>query len=249
MKNQLCLILFSGFLTLFVVSTAKAQVLIGGKAGINIASFDWDDATANSDLITGAVITPQVAFVSVFEFADWFGLQAEIQYVQKGAKITFDCENCTVNTQNGQQVTLSSLEQNVSYRSNYIDVPLLARFKIGSENFAFTGLLGPSFGMALSGRQKFYQRTVPLVNNNGQQQAGEASVLNDVEKLRFDKDYNRFDMGVIGGVGLAIGAGPGAVIFDARYVLGLTNMVKNAGLTEKTQNRGFQIGAGYIVRL
>ncbi|MFN2431050.1 MAG: porin family protein [Cryomorphaceae bacterium] len=248
MKTQSYLKVFSIlFLTWITAHASFAQVSLGGRAGINVGSFRWDEATRNSkDIGTSSQIGPHVSFVALYEPSSWFGLQAEIQYIQKGAKASFGCENCQV--QNGtdangqpQVVTATELDQELLYKTNYIEVPILARIRLGGDNFAFNGFLGPTFGMALSGTSRFSQ------DLEVQNQQPQNSV--NTEKLDFDKDYNRFDIGGLVGAGFQVAAGPGSITFDLRYVLGISNLVKEDDPDERVKNRSFQIGVGYIVPL
>lgn len=66
------------------------------------------------------------------------------------------------------------------------------------------------------------------------------------EKLAYG-DTKRFDLGVQMGGGLAIPAGPGKVILDARYSLGLNNIAETSGINIK--NRGIMVSAGYAITL
>jgi hypothetical protein len=118
----------------------------------------------------------------------------------------------------------------------------MARLNLGGDNFAFNGFLGPSFGFALSGTQRF---EYDLERTNGQ---GDESDT-ETEKLDYDKDLSRFDISALAGVGFSIGAGPGKITFDVRYILGISDLTKEDDIDDRIKNRAFQIGAGYIVRL
>lgn len=222
---------------------AQPEVLIGGRTGMNIGSFRWDAATRNnSNVNTKSSIGPHVSFVTVVKFAHWFGLQAEAGYVQRGAKAVFDADNLQGQNEQGQTVTVKDYHEELLYKVNYIDVPLLARFQLGSDKFAFVGKLGPTFSLALNGTGR---NTVSYSDAQGKEQP----TIQNTNKLNFDKDFNRFDIGATVALGTEIGAGPGAVIFDLRYILGITDASKAKKIDDRVKNRSFQIGIGYIVRL
>lgn len=230
------------FLFLFLVSSMSAQILLGGRAGINVASFQWDKATIDDDgTTTSAVVLPHVSFVTLFQVSDFFGVQTELTFLQKGAKTNFHCEPCTVTDANNQQVQLKEGDVDRKYVSSYIELPILAKIKIGSDAVAFNAFTGPSFAYALSGRGAYSQTTTDA--------ADKETSTSDEEKLKFGKDYSRFDAGIIVGLGVQIGAGPGFFTTDFRYNIGLTSVVANAKLNETIKNRAFQIGLGYIIPL
>lgn len=234
---------------LFVMSLAaqsafsQVEVMIGGRTGINVSSFRWDTPTRNNkDLSTKSVIGPHVSFTAVIKIAPWFGVQAEAGYGQRGAKKSFDGENVKIKNEQGQEVTYKELSQQIIFKTNYIDVPLLARFQLGSDNFAFIGKLGPTFSIALNGTSQFTQDVTDA-------QGVEQPTYSKTTKLNFDKEFNRFDIGATVAIGTEIKAGPGAIIFDLRYILGITDATKAKKIDDRVKNRSFQIGAGYIVRL
>lgn len=234
---------------LFVMSLAaqsafsQVEVMIGGRAGMNVGSFRWDTTTRNDkNVSTKGVIAPHVSFTAVLKLAPWFGVQAEAGYSQRGAKSIFDAENIEVTNEQGQKITYKEARVVRSYRSNYIDVPLLARFQLGSDNFAFIGKLGPTFSVALNGTE---QTVIDLTDAQGK----ELPTNTETTKLNFDKTFNRFDIGATVAIGTEIKAGPGAVIFDLRYILGINDASKAKKIDDRVKNRTFQIGVGYIVRL
>ncbi|PWN68550.1 PorT family protein [Chryseobacterium phosphatilyticum] len=69
---------------------------------------------------------------------------------------------------------------------------------------------------------------------------------NDKIKAAYGKTKT-VDFGLQMGAGVAIPAGPGKVIVDGRYNLGLTNISDEKGVNVK--NRGFAISLGYAIPL
>ena len=211
---------------LFVMSLAaqtafsQMEVMIGGRTGMNVGSFRWDAATRNnSNITTKGAIGPHVSFTAVLKFAPWFGVQAEAGYSQRGAKEIFDAQNIQLQNAQGQAVTYKELHQEVLFKTNYIDVPLLARFQLGSDNFAFIGKIGPTFSIALNGTRQFKQDVTDA-------QGAVQPTFVETTKLNFDKDFNRFDIGATVAIGTEIKAGPGAIVFDLRYIIGITDASK-----------------------
>lgn len=236
-------------LAVFLIISAQAvhsqpDIYIGGRAGINVGSFKWDaTSTSDKDLYPKSIIGPHVSFVTVLKLAPWFGIQGEAAYVQRGAKLVWDVETFQGQNEQGQAITFKDVYQVNQYKTHYIDVPLFARFQLGSDNFAFTLKLGPTFSIALSGTERV---SADAKNAQGQ----DLEIPTQTKSLNFDKDYNRFDIAATGAIGTEISAGPGAVIVDLRYLLGLNDLnAKSRKIDDRVKNRGFQIGVGYIVRI
>ncbi len=61
----------------------------------------------------------------------------------------------------------------------------------------------------------------------------------------FDDDvFVDFDLGVVGGLGLTVGAGPGIFIFDVRYTAGVLNLSDISGVELRTSTIGVSVGYG-----
>lgn len=102
---------------------------------------------------------------------------------------------------------------NADLKLNYLEVPLLAKYSFGPVYVN----AGPSLGLLLDKESK-------VRNQYG-------------EKLK------KLDFGVQMGAGLAIPAGPGKVIVDGRYNLGLSNL----GKVNDIKNRGIMASLGYAI--
>lgn len=235
------------WITLFFTTMAtsvfsQVEVMLGGRAGMNVASYRWGNAIRNNKNIDSkSVIAPHVSFVTVLELAPWFGVQGEIEYIQKGGKIVFSCENCQLANAQGQATTFKMYTEELKFKTNYMEVPILARFRLGGDNVAFNGFVGPAFSIALNGTEQYTVDQTDAQDND--------ATATKTTKLNFDKEFNRFDIGGVAGAGMEFGAGPGAIIFDLRFELGISDATKQKSLDERIKNRGFQIGLGYVVRL
>jgi len=102
---------------------------------------------------------------------------------------------------------------------NYLELPLLVKFNFG-ETAKFFVMGGPSFGYLLDGRTE---------DNDGNK-----------EDLELD-DVNRIELGAHLGAG--IGVGP--LVFDIRYILGISNLAKDIPDTE-IHNTSFGGGVSYM---
>ncbi len=98
---------------------------------------------------------------------------------------------------------------------NYLEIPVLAKYSFGPVYIN----AGPSIAMMLDKEAKFnrYYGTKP----------------------------KRFELGMQMGAGLALPAGPGKFLVDARYVVGLSDIGKNL----KAKNQGMTASIGYAFPL
>jgi len=114
-------------LTLFI-TPLNAQLQIGPKVGINIASVVGDDANFfGMDLETRTAFSGGIFFI--YQFSDLFAIQPEAYYTMKGATLKI----------NGADLTFSF---------DYIEVPFLLKLIIPVEgsNIRPSIFAGPSIG-------------------------------------------------------------------------------------------------------
>ncbi len=157
------------------------------------------------------------AGVEIGIIKNFFSVQPELLFIQKGEKY-----------EAGRVVTSSKL--------NYLELPVLAKVSFGSEAIKGYVNAGPSLAMGLTGNYKV----------EGGENAGETDIRfgdpsNDGRRYL----DNRFDFGLQFGGGASIGAGPGSVVVDARYGLGLSDLNDES----KSKNRAFAFTLGYAIPL
>ncbi|QHT66010.1 PorT family protein [Rhodocytophaga rosea] len=114
---------------------------------------------------------------------------------------------------------------------NYFELPVLAKINFGGESFKLYVNGGPSVSYALFGK-----------TNNTDIEFGDGA------DVSFN---NRIDLGLQFGGGIGIKAGPGDILLDARYGLGLSNLLDDpiAGTDNELQNRVFAFTVGYAIPL
>lgn len=161
-----------------VTRIAQAQdngLRVGIKGGLNVSNLyvdDVDDENPRYGFHLGV-------YTQLFE-SDVFAIQPEILYSTKGTRITYD---------------ELGLQGDAKFNLNYIDIPVLAVFKLGD---AAEIHLGPYFSYLVSAN----------VDIDGD--------IDSYEELDRD-DYKTWDYGISGGVGFNVGA----VQIGARYNYGL----------------------------
>lgn len=207
-----------------MASAASAQVAI--KAGVNIASVSEHATYEDYDEFeNSSVVGFQGGLAFDLPVTPMFSIQPEVLYIQKGGKVKAEALG-------------STYEARVYY--NFIEVPVLLKLKFfDDEEGEGSGVYvvgGPFAGYAIDGK---VARTVSLLG-------GEPSTRTD--KFTFDDQDNakRLDWGVSFGAGFKAGH----FLFDARYNLGINNLVDNDANNDNDnkpyrRTRGVGLTLGY----
>jgi hypothetical protein len=144
----------------------------------------------------------------------FFSVQPELLYLQKGYRVEAAGDE-------GSTLRLTDA-------FNYLEVPVLAKINFGTERLKLYVNAGPSVGYALNGRFKqdisggllaFSTESKNVFGEEPDNSIGDETYLSP-------KYYNRVDVGVQFGGGIGLVVGPGMVLLDARYGMGLTNFFK-----------------------
>ncbi|QHT66009.1 PorT family protein [Rhodocytophaga rosea] len=209
-----------------------AQVSFIPKAGItfsNVAVKEKEDnQKSNLAMVAGFGINLPISEDG------FFSVQPELLYIQKGVKYEED----------GNYIKTSF---------NHIELPVLAKVSFGSDAFKAYVNAGPSFAYNMGGK------TTLKFNDEKESMKLRFADKEDTDEISYiDPEYsNRTDFGVQFGGGLGFQAGPGMLLLDVRYGLGLTNFEKTpeklpVGVTKedyKSQNRVVAISIGYAIPL
>lgn len=151
-------------------------------------------------------------------------LQPELHYTQKGVAFEGQYEGQNVNT---------------TFKTNYLELPVLLKANYGSERFKCFAFVGPSIGYAM-------KQTV-------------SEKIDDVEKVKEELDFitdgniqdRRWDFSAVGGIGASMKAGVGSIVLDVRYSMGFSDTIKfdgdKPGDWEKSTNRGCTLSLGYML--
>ena len=120
---------------------AQAQVAVGVKAGLNVATLSGDEADG---------LDPRLGFAgglqARYDLTPSFALQAEVLYSQKGAD---EGEGADAGT----------------YALDYVEIPVLARVAIPVTRLADAGVYaGPSFGIPVNGEFRSDIEAVPDID-------------------------------------------------------------------------------------
>lgn len=124
--TKIILSILSIFL-LFTVST-QAQIKLGVKGGVNISKVYLSDDIFDDSNIIGFQVGPSLEAM----FMSSIGIEASVLYSQRGLKVK----------ENGKSTET---------RTNYIDIPVNLKLKIGPPGLKAYAAGGPYIGFAISG--------------------------------------------------------------------------------------------------
>lgn len=220
-------------LALFFVGTlaATAQVSVGVRTGANWANIN---ATQTLDqIIPDFKTTSHLNFGLVSEIAitDQFAFQPELAFVKKGFELD-----------EGVDLELFGIDVPVGVsaesRFSYVEMPLLAKYKFGTEGLSAYVVAGPTLGFATGGRlitkADVFITDINLTNT----------------PINLDAiDYQRLEVGGTVGFGAAVNTGFGQIFADARYNHGFTQLYDIPLVDEKISNKGFGVNVGMMVSL
>jgi hypothetical protein len=161
-------------------SATTERVHVGVRAGVNSSNI-IKSGSGDVDVSTGAKLGLNAALFLEIPIIPAFSIQPEVQYSQKGYK---------------SSGTYLTAPYEYKQTTNFIEVPLLAKFK-PSPGFGI--IIGPQFSFLTSTKTKF-------------------TVANTAHETQMDADNDNLRKNILGGVvGLEAAAGP--LVFDLRYSL------------------------------
>ena len=163
-----------------------AQWKVGAFAGYDYNHYSIDTQYAYDLNFKGQSGTT-VGILGEYGFKEWLGLRAELVYLQKGHKM-----NRLYN------------ETNQKRRDHYLELPIMARFSLGSQKIRGFLHVGGYLGYWLNSRVKGKERSLTY-DPDKQIEYEDANVYYSYNKsYLFDsRRDNRFDAGLVGGVGLS----------------------------------------------
>lgn len=212
---RVCL-LYMLCLFMFFSSKAEVGVSVGARAGFNIAHLR--KFTAPDLYKKRIMLGSDIAGVLRIDFNKYIGIQAEIEFTQKGQ---------------AWKRSQDSAKYVAKQVANYIQFPLLAAARFGNEKVRGVFLLGPYFAYWTGG---YSQNSVSVDRQTRNE---------DHTKYVFTKNDMRFDVGLTSGAGADFKVGKGWIELMARHNLGLlSTTTKDSGLP-KLYNCNFSLSLGY----
>ena len=205
--------------------STQAQISIMPKFGVTMSNFSLSNAVEQALTDGDGSLKSRLGLTGGVALniglGEMFSIQPELNFVQKGTKISY-----------------SGIDVEGNMILNYIELPVLAKVSFGSETVKAYVNAGPSLGLGLNGKLKVEGETADIKFGDGDED----------NVLYLD---NNLDFGVQFGAGVGFGVGPGQLVIDARYGLGLSNLIDATdGATKddvKSKNRVLSFSVGYMI--
>lgn len=185
----------------------------GVKAGIASATFygdDVEDAESRTAFWGGGFLT--------FQLSPMFAIQPELLYASKGAAGTGGIND----------------EVSAEFRIGYIDVPILAKFTVGTDDARPYFLAGPSVGIRVSCEVEASNAAVTLTV--------------DCDEFEDGVEISSTDFGGVVGAGFDYDMGRATLSVDGRVSLGLTSIAAGDSDAD-VKHRTFAFLAGVRIPL
>jgi hypothetical protein len=233
----------SGFLSVFFLLnflSAQTGLIVGVGGGINNSSVNYANIV-NIKTSTSSLMGYQGALTVGWQFSNNFSLLSGVQYAQRGTKLADD--NQAYRDDSNGQTFLGSLVG--EERTNFVTIPIVARYKFFSSDFGISLSSGLSLNMGQDGTAFRYVQS----NNNSKTYFGRyenvtfGDGINDV--------YKSFQVSLMFGAGLIVPiTEKGRLTFNAMFDFGLSDAFnpryKTANtIFEKALNRGTFFSIGY----
>jgi hypothetical protein len=200
--KKLCLLLCAGLLSVGLQQAqAQNKAVAGIKGGVNFSNLyvnDVDDENARVGFHAGV-------YGQLFA-SDAFAIQPEINYSTKGSRIMY---------------TNGLIDQETKFNLNYLDIPILAVFKLGEAAEVHAG----GYWAYLLGAN---------IDHDG-------DLSNDFRTVDRD-NFDDWDYGLVGGIGFNLGG----VQLGARYNYGLNTIARSTGARSLLGSSKNQVAQLYL---
>lgn len=237
------------------LSFTHAQVRLGVAGGVEYTRINFNESFSPSgSLPTRGDAGLRVALPVEIGFNKWFALQPEVVYNEHVNY--YELEHFQSVFSDTYNYRLSG-----SFKFKTLEIPVLAKCKLGWEKFKVYLVAGPAVALPLNGIWSFSE-SVTLDSPNG-----DAHLYSNADDYTFTfirDGYNEDELGArelafskilynahLGG-GLEINFGRIGFTFDARYVFGLNDLFPDAAETEEPWSAKQRIivgGLGMFVAL
>jgi hypothetical protein len=208
MRN-LSLLLCAGLITAMAATNVQAQnTRVGLKGGLNLSNLYVDEADDEN-----ARIGWHAGLYAQLFSSEAFAIQPELNFSTKGTGITYGTFGA-----NGVDI-----ENETNIILNYLDIPVLAVFKLGTAAEIHAG---PYWGYLVSAQTK-----------------NKAGDPNNEFDTRDRDNFDKWDYGLVGGIGFNLGKG---AQLGARYNYGLNKIAETPAARRILGNAKNQVAQVYL---
>jgi len=244
MKSNLFLLFF-----LFCAGALTAQVSIGFRAGVLGCTIVQNSSEVDAPELQ-RLGSFQAAIPIEIAIGQSFAVQPEIMYGTLGSKF----EILNKSEPEGTDGTLLEVTLSGRSRTTIIEVPVLGKLKFGSDRLRFFLQAGPSVAMGLRGKSTA-KGVIRVIKDdkvlNGfevNEKATAKFVKNGYASAEISDDQYaapRFSTHLHFGGGVLLQLGRIGLLFDARYILGLSDVsveVEGTPQDQKYSDKSRRIG-------
>jgi Outer membrane protein beta-barrel domain len=219
MKNRAILLMMTIGALVIPVLPKTGLVDIGLKGGIGLSSFWGHDAADSAGMTTTMRSGVCAGAMLALNFNDFVSGQVEFLYSMKGKSAIGD---------------YATYSKGITSMTDYFELPLLFRFQYPMGEISRLILFaGPTFSFLVSSKEDSTVQYQP------------SQVMKIDTTVDEKSQTNPYDVGITVGGGMAVKGGPGNVLFEVRYTLGLLTKVKASG----ANGRQLDIKNSYIAFL
>ena len=221
----------------------------GLKLGMNSAKLTGDPVSAfvageNGDL-AGSVSDSRLGFIGgaylKVNFNDYFGVQAEVQYVQQGGE--GPVSGTAIMERPNQNPELAEFDGTLLLNLDYVEMPVLAVFSYKADEqgrLRLHAFIGPTFAYCASAE----------VQLKGEAKFDEPDTSHEIVAVDETRDADTIiediQIGGVLGFSLSYALGKVDLLLDARWGRGLTT-IDNTTTGHDSYNSGIGIQAGVAI--
>lgn len=223
-KSNLIPVLFSGFLILSLSSSAFAQWSVGISGGLLLTDIEKSPLAEGEPQPTN-LTSLQLSIPVEIGIGRLFAIQPEIMYGTHGGLQEWS----SISEQPGIKTETSS---RFEYQITTLEIPILAKLKLGSEDLQIQFMAGPSIGIGLDGYFKSkiaFEITTPLgIYTEGDENEWKAAFVSegyaDEEVDEDEYAVSKFNLNVHLGAALSIKIGGPYLFLNGRFIAGISDL-------------------------
>lgn len=203
-------------MSFLALSSVNAQIKGGFISGVNFSKYKltYLDEQDESYYSTSRLMGFHAGLVFDVPFGGALGVQPSIMFSQKGNKLNFEKAD-----------PLYPETYQSKHNLNYVEVPILFKYRFGSEDAGFSLLAGPSLNFAIGGKMVESGKWVLYDNTTGQPFLGKVNQTIDVKVGdKVNNQFKAFDAGFMFGANGYFPVGDGNLVLEAKFYIGGTNI-------------------------
>jgi len=194
---------------------------VGLKGGLNLSALDTDNEIELSGYENPYKVGLNIGVFTEFDLSKNMSVSAEVLYSQRGM-----LTEIKPNTEASEHFPEGIFTLNL----DYIDIPILFNYMFISESNFTPRIFGGPFASFLLSAESAFEGP------------------NDNEELDMKEFYKPNEFGLVFGLGTTYKINSGELIFDVRFMKGLSDIADFEGWS-KTTSRNISVNLGYGFKL